>query len=191
MSDMNDIRDGVLERLRFLNIAIANAEGALSDAGDSASAVQAAWEGFKGVSYEDKHLPMRAIATLIGAQMAQLREDRDAAAIQFAKLFARDVIAPVARESTEPVVFITGNRFMPPLRDFEEVDEIYHMSDDVFSTFFEAFEDTLAREMIFFGTPEDDNCHYVVDHKRWTYVGDDENLGPSLNDEWAPSVIMD
>lgn len=138
---------------------------------------------------------VNAIIRLANHLAWSIRDDIQHDITQLAFLIARDVIAPAAKESTEPVVFITGNSMMPPLREVDSIERLWDADDDVFSDFVEALEHALDENQIYMASPEDDNCLYVVDLKRWEHrdEGDMETWAEeqperefTFSDEWAP-----
>jgi hypothetical protein len=93
----------------------------------------------------------------------------------------------VARASTEPVAFVTGNSYMPPLRSYSEAEAVWHYDGDHgtgdFELVVEGVESALSKANVLLSAPEYDNALYVVDLARWESVEDDID-GDSLNDEW-------
>lgn len=97
-------------------------------------------------------------------------------------------IAPLARESgNEPVVFITGNSYMPPLRDFGISNEVWSLADapDVWAAYAERLESRLDEMRVYLAEPEYDNSLFVVDLARFEHVDDAELANAdSLAAEW-------
>lgn len=119
---------------------------------------------------------------------------------QYARLLVWDEIMPAAKESTEPVVWITGNSYMPPIRALDRIDEfwqrtanhghiLHDMADTLWCHLVEAIEDECEKQQIHMASPEWDNALYVVDERRWEYVENTD--GESLNDDWVPIVRHD
>ena len=113
-------------------------------------------------------------------------------AIEMAGRAAREDAASaieIARESDDPVAFITGNSHMPPLRAFGRAEDFWAASHDVdaymispYEVYVETFESTLEAANVIVECPEYDNALYVVDLDRWEY---DEDLdGPTLSSQW-------
>lgn len=102
---------------------------------------------------------------------------------------ADDIIA-AARESAEPVVFVTGNAYMPPHRSFPEAEALWQSDDTgaAFELFIEALEARLELANVYLGCPDYDNALYAVDLARWQHIDDDPELADAedLNDEWEP-----
>lgn len=96
-----------------------------------------------------------------------------------------------ARTSDEPVVFITGNSHMPPLRAYANAEDFW-LADaecpDVpygpWQAYVESFEATLTEANVMLDAPDYDNSLYVVDLARFEY--DEEFEGDDLNDPWRP-----
>lgn len=102
-----------------------------------------------------------------------------------------------ARESDEPVVFITSNNYMPPLRAFGRAEDFWQAShffvkaDEVYDAYCvweaycEAFDSALNEAEVYMSSPEDDNSLYVVDLNRWSLRDEADRAGAGdLNDEW-------
>ncbi len=101
-----------------------------------------------------------------------------------AESIANEIIES-ARNSVEPVAWVTGNSFMPPMRSFTQAEYVWQNGDDEgedWEFLVETVEDILSRENVSLECPEWDNALYAVDLNRWEYVEDAE--GDSLNDEW-------
>jgi hypothetical protein len=105
-------------------------------------------------------------------------------------LMATYRIAPIARESgDEPLVFITGNAYMPPLRAFDVSDLIWALEDPgCWESYSEGVDRGLAEANVLMDTPEYDNALYVVDLARFEHIGDDDPIpeDDSLSAEWRP-----
>lgn len=90
----------------------------------------------------------------------------------------------------EPVTFITGNNYMPPLRAYGRAEDFWAASDGCtledlptpWEVYVEVFEEELQKNDVALECPEYDNALYVVDLRRFEYIEDAE--GDSLNDEW-------
>jgi hypothetical protein len=95
-------------------------------------------------------------------------------------------ITAAARGSRSPVVFVTGNSFMPPLRSFPAAENIWqHGTAEAWEALAETILDFLSRENIYLGIPDYDNALYAVDTARWQQSADDAD-GDTLDDEWEP-----
>lgn len=114
--------------------------------------------------------------------------------VQLARDDARDAIV-IARESNEPIAWITGNSYMPPLRAFGHAEYVYRADDDVdtqgelWEVYVEEFEITLANNDVYCACPDYDNALYVVDLRRWEYI-ENEN-GDMLSDDWQLIIADD
>jgi hypothetical protein len=109
-----------------------------------------------------------------------------------AELAARDIAAymvDLARTSgAEPIVFVTSNNYMPPLRSFSAAEEIWQAANyddgtDLFGYLYELLEDILQDADVYLGEPEYDNSLYVVDLRRFQAIEDPENA-ETLDGEW-------
>lgn len=104
---------------------------------------------------------------------------------QFGFLFARDVIAQTVREQgVEPVVFLTGNRFMPPFRSFDEIEAVWQADEEgeYVVAIWECVEKCCDQNEIFIGQPEHDNAIYGVDLRKWEH--NEDSIGDDMNAEW-------
>lgn len=99
-----------------------------------------------------------------------------------------DDIARAARASEQPVVFVTGNAYMPPIRSFPEAEALWQ--DDptgaAFELFTEALDARLELANVLLECPDYDNALYAVDLARWQRTEDAEDA-EDLNDEWEPA----
>lgn len=108
---------------------------------------------------------------------------------------AVDIIDTV-RASPGPIVWLTGNSYMPPMRSFPAAEQV-HQSDnnrtgELFWWFAELVDDHLARANVVMECPEYDNALYGVDLKRWQYKDHNGEHHPDfyetwdMNDDWEP-----
>lgn len=88
----------------------------------------------------------------------------------------------------EPIVWITGNGYMPPLREIGSANSFYSGSfwnpSYAWESYVETFEETLERADIYLGCPEYDNSLYCVDRRVWQFRDIDEDEAETLSDEW-------
>ena len=99
-----------------------------------------------------------------------------------------------------PVVWLTGNSYIPPMRSFPAAERVYQSVSNDDGELFEWFGDLVRGHLdaasITLECPDYDNALYAVDLKRWQYrdptfsdpnfpsVPDD--YGDDLADEWEP-----
>jgi hypothetical protein len=101
-----------------------------------------------------------------------------------------DMLVETARTEPGPIVWVTGNSYMPPLRSFSEAERVYQAENNrdgnLFAGFAEMLEDELALRHVIMESPEYDNALYVVDIARWQYKSDEDMAlaGDELGDEW-------
>lgn len=95
-----------------------------------------------------------------------------------------------ARASKEPVCWVTGNRYLPPLRSFTEAERVYYAANnedgELFAFLYEEIERHLDRAEVLLDCPEFDNALFAVDLKRWSFKETDDSA-EDLNDEWEPA----
>jgi hypothetical protein len=101
-----------------------------------------------------------------------------------------NMLVEIARTEPGPIVWVTGNSYMPPLRSFSEAERVYQAENNrdgsLFDWFAELVEDELALRHVIMESPEYDNALYVVDVARWQYKSDEDIAlaGDYLGDEW-------
>lgn len=99
----------------------------------------------------------------------------------------------IARSSTEPVEFITGNSHMPPLRAFGNAERVWASDSndggDLFTLYDEVFEKALEAANVYLGCPDYDNSLYVVDMNRWEHA-DNADDSETLSGEWTPRTAI-
>lgn len=113
-------------------------------------------------------------------------------------VYYRHTIEPVARRIAGsiiedaralegPVVWITGNSYMPPGRSIIEAEQVWQsrMNDDgeAYAALWEEVERHLSDGNVILECPEWDNALYAVDLARWQYREDGES-SDDLNGEW-------
>ena len=100
-----------------------------------------------------------------------------------------DSIIEDARTVHGPVVWITGNAYMPPLRSITLAERVYQADNnrdgELFAWLVEMVEDRLRDANVTLECPDYDNALYAVDMNRWRYIGDDDGHdADDLNDDW-------
>lgn len=194
---MTDFLSPALDRLEQLVAAYNLLNSARSHANSAAMLLGKAWEGWSG-SYADKLKPTAGLSFVTGSVMNEIHEDIHNTVGQIARLTARDVIAPVARESENPVVWLTGNSMMPPIRELTSGHIIWELDATnsdlcLFSSFMETLDNCLVDERVYMAAPDYDNALYVVDLTRWQHrdnemdeTGNVTFEADSLDAEWEP-----
>lgn len=95
-----------------------------------------------------------------------------------------------ARNVHGPVVWVTGNSYMPAFRSFDEAERVWqaeaNADGELFAFLVEEVERHLSAAYVALEQPEYDNALYVVDLKRWQYREDVPADSFDLNDEWEP-----
>lgn len=110
---------------------------------------------------------------------------------------ARDADVAIERARTsrdDPIVFITPNSHMPPLRAFERAEDFWQASggalgnEAVWEAYVESFERALGAANVYMAAPEYDNALYVVDLARFEHVDDEDrdDEDDTLSGEWRP-----
>lgn len=116
-------------------------------------------------------------------------------------VFRRHTIIPVAgriaasiiadaRAAETPVVFVTGNSYMPPGRWFTEAEQVWNcrVNDDgeAYEALWEEIGRILTDAKVYLGCPEYDNSLYAVDMSRWEHNEDAADDSDTLDGEWRP-----
>ena len=98
-----------------------------------------------------------------------------------------DAIIADARTLHGPIVWITGNNYMPPLRAVPAASAVWDADNnddgELFARFVELLEGYLQEADVLLECPEWDNALYAVDLKRWKFLEHDAT-GNELGDEW-------
>lgn len=93
-----------------------------------------------------------------------------------------------ARTVHGPVVWLTGNSYVPAFRSFDMAERVWNAENnddgELFEFLVELVEDRLRDADVAMESPDYDNALYAVDLKRWQYVEDP--MGDDINDEWEP-----
>lgn len=189
----SDIRREVVERIKLYANALHHMEGVdVNLSGAHASVAKRDSQ----MHYEGTHdaPEIRALITLSKAHMRRLRSTYYSMFEQYGRLLARDVLAPIARQSEQPIAWVTGNSMMPPLREIEYVEDLFALdadSDTTNATAWEILNQAIDNELtglnVSMDAPEHDNALYVVDTSRWERKdANDEDVGDDMNDEWRP-----
>ncbi|HEY1705496.1 MAG TPA: hypothetical protein VGG75_37905 [Trebonia sp.] len=122
------------------------------------------------------------------------------AARALAKVIASSMTAD-ARASAEPVAWVTGNSYMPPLRSFPEAERVWQADNGarsswpalhgaaIWDTLVEEVERLLAAANVYMSVPDYDNAVYCVDMNRWQYR-EDGATGDDINDEWEERPVL-
>jgi hypothetical protein len=102
---------------------------------------------------------------------------------------AREISASIisdARNMAGPVVWVTGNSYMPPLRSIAAAERVWQAANnddgELWAFLVEQVETQLSDASVALECPDYDNALYAVDLRRWRYVED--AAGDDLNDEW-------
>lgn len=105
-----------------------------------------------------------------------------------ARKVADDIISD-ARTLHGPVVWITGNSYMPPMRSIPAAETVWQAdnNDDgrLFASFTELVESYLQEADVLLESPEWDNALWACDLRRWQWVENTEGA-EDLNDMFEP-----
>lgn len=96
-----------------------------------------------------------------------------AARVRALAIEVADAITQAARTETGPVVWITGNSYVPPLRSVTQAEYVWNAANnddgELWAWFAEMVEGTLSDNMVALECPDYDNALYAVDLQRWEY----------------------
>lgn len=101
----------------------------------------------------------------------------------------------IARTSgDDPIVFITSNNHMPPLRAFGHAETVWQSDDnddgDLFGLYGDTFEKALDAANVGLDANPDEGSLYVVDYARWERR-DDADDSETLSGEYQPVTTCD
>ncbi len=118
---------------------------------------------------------------------------KDQQAIQAAREIADQMIAAARGSGDDPIAWVTGNQYMPPLRSFPAAEAIYQKVDHVlWEILVEELESLLGKASVSMECPEYDNSLYVVDLARFEYAENEEYAESEdawyLQDDYKPRV---
>ena len=107
-----------------------------------------------------------------------------------ARVDAREAIDLARSSGHDPIVWLTGNAYMPPLRGFGHAESAWNADNtgDVWEAYAETFERELDAASVYLGSPDYDNALYVVDLARFEYVDEENQTGDTLQSEWVAHV---
>jgi hypothetical protein len=115
--------------------------------------------------------------TIVGRRM--LYNDVTEVASQLGFLLAQEITDQIRSESNNdiPVIPLTGNSMMPPIRCYDIAETVYNLSshEDAFTVMVERMESTLTENGVIIDCPDYDNALWGVDTNRWEYVGDQDD----------------
>lgn len=103
-----------------------------------------------------------------------------------------DSIAYDARTLEGPVVWITGNQYMPPLRSIPDAEYVWNAANnddgELWSWFYYMVEEHLEAANVALEQPDYDNALYAVDLNRWQHIDEETIQGETRHnpdfDEW-------
>ena len=113
----------------------------------------------------------------------------DATVRDYARQIADDIIGQARESGRDPIVWVTSNRFMPPLRYFTLAERIWQLphnvQPDAWELLTELVDQHVADASVALECPDWDNALYAVDLTRWSY--EESPDGERLQDDWMPT----
>lgn len=101
---------------------------------------------------------------------------------------AESVIADARNSGPDPIAWVTGNSYMPPLRSFDGAENVWqhpaNEDGEAFAYLVEVLESMLADADVALECPDSDNSLYAVDLARFEFAED--SAGEYLGDDWQP-----
>ena len=125
---------------------------------------------------------------------ASQRAYRERVIRSYARKIADEIISAARNSGRDPIAWVTGNAYMPPMRSFTLAELVWQDTahDDCgesFAWLCELTESHLSDADVALECPEYDNALYAVDLARFAYA-DREGLamaeGEYLQDDWQP-----
>ena len=180
-----DMLEASLARTLTFTRALEDADKAANGALLAAQAVQPLERGGENTGTD-----LHALHALLISVRAKLCEQSRASAAQHGWQVATYEIAEQVRKTPtpdDPIVWLTGNSMMPPLREYANSEQIWQVATDegVWTAYAEALEARLGELDIYMACPDYDNALYAVDLRRWEAVEpDDDSDAESLQGEW-------
>lgn len=103
-----------------------------------------------------------------------------------ARAVADDIIAD-ARNIHGPVVWVTGNNYMPPMRALPSAEAVWQADNnddgELWASFTDLVEEYVAKADVLLECCEWDNALFAVDLKRWRHRADFA-VNDDINDDW-------
>lgn len=103
----------------------------------------------------------------------------------YARQIADEITAMARVSGDDPIMWVTGNNYMPPMRSFTLAERIWQdegTDGEDFAYLCEEVERILGENNVALECPEYDNALYAVDLARFEYVEDSN--GDTLQSEW-------
>jgi hypothetical protein len=108
----------------------------------------------------------------------------------YARQIADSIIESARTSEDDPIAWVTGNAYMPPLRSFtlaENIWQLYPDGDpdgDAFQLLTELVDEYVVDASVALECPDWDNALYAVDLRRFEY--EEYPDGETLQDDWRP-----
>lgn len=106
-----------------------------------------------------------------------------------AQQIASEITTAARGSGSDPIAWVTGNAYMPPLRSFSAAEAVYQADEDGedFARLTELVEQRLEKAGVTLECPDYDNALYAVDTRRFEYV-DDPGDHETLQQDWQPKL---
>lgn len=112
----------------------------------------------------------------------------DATAKDYARQIADSIIETARTSGPDPIAWVTGNRYMPPLRSFALAEAVWQSDDnadgEAFQYLHELVEQYVDDAHVALVWALQDNALYAIDLDRFEYAESDD--GETLQDDWQP-----
>jgi len=140
--------------------------------------------------------PFRPVLTEVPAHYAGSKA-ADEGVRRAARGIAGNMIELARASGDEPVVFATGNRYLPAIRSYIRAEEIwqaaypddpdgYSRNGEFFDFLIEEVERLADEAEVGIIYPEDDNAIAVVDFRRFEYDEEAADMSETLSGEYSP-----
>jgi hypothetical protein len=110
----------------------------------------------------------------------------------YARRIADSITVSARTSGPDPIAWVTGNSYMPPLRSFTLADRIWQMSPDTdpegeaWEMLTELVDSRLDDAKVTLECPDYDNALYAVDMARFEWIEQTAPEADTLQDEWRP-----
>jgi hypothetical protein len=103
-----------------------------------------------------------------------------------ARDIADGIISSARKSGDDPISWVTGNSYMPPMRSFAAAEKIWQSDagnyGELFASLVELVESHCEEAHVYLACPDYDNAYYAVDMARFEY--EESGTGENLQDDW-------
>jgi hypothetical protein len=107
-----------------------------------------------------------------------------------AESIADEIISAARASGDDPIAWVTGNAYMPPMRSFPSAESIWQLPSNVAGEAWELLVELVEKRVddasVALECPDYDNALYAVDTARFEYAEDQAEAAETLQGEWRP-----